>query len=151
MVGTTLAMGLIVLGSGTPSAAQGLEPLPYILEETSQVDLLTRCAGLFLSTVKWVGETRLGTENARNFENASVRFVEAAMIAQAEQDGIEQGSIAFIDLQNIMVDATKAMEEKYLFRYKTLFETSGLTLEEDGLWNADMDACAVVAGGLTDG
>ena len=138
-------------GTSTPVAAQGLGPLPYVLEETSQVDLMTRCAGLFLSTVKWVGETRLGSENTRNFQNMSVRFVESAMVAQAEQDGTDQGSLAFVALQNRMVDATKAMEEKYLFRYQTLFETSGLTIEEDGLWNADMDACAVIAGGLSDG
>ncbi len=124
--------------------AQGLQPLTLEMEDNADLPyVLHRCGGLYLSTLEWVGEDRMGTEQTQAYKNLGLLFIASATDAQGDDD---DGTA-----QQQVLERMREMADLYLYRYQTLFTASGLDITEDGLWNSDLETCAVIANGADDG
>lgn len=124
--------------------AQGLRPLSIEMEDDAALSyIFHRCGGLYLSTLEWVGEERMGPDQTQAYKNLGLLFVSSAV--NATGDGTNG------DTQQQVLESMREIADLYLYRYKTLFTASGLEITEDGLWNSDLETCAVVANGASDG
>lgn len=140
---TAIIAGLM-MGFGVSVQAQGLQPLTLEMENDADLPyIFTRCGGLYLSTLEWVGEDRMGPEQTQAYKNLGLLFISSAVNA----DGIDADGMT----QEQVLERMREMANLYLFRYETLLTVNRLEITEDGLWNSDLETCAIIANGANDG
>ena len=140
----TRAIAIVILVASfltaLPVASQDLKPLKDTLANSGPVYVATRCAGLYLSLVQWIGEERIiermGEQQSQKMMSAIGQYMGFAVDLGQPESGSsveEFTSIVTRDAANIA--------GLYLTRMERNYAASGQGFGEDPLINGDLDLC----------